>query len=757
MKQKKTTVLSAAAMVLPLAMFNMQPISARAQEPVRNTDTVKVLNEVLINDSRVGERSPFTTSNLDRKQLDETKTELSIPFMLELQPSVVVSGENGKLGETSMRIRGVDATRINVNINGITLNDPESQSVFWYNVPNLGGMAQSIQIQRGVGASNGGSSFGGAINLQTLNAKSQPYGQAGISYGSWNTRQYDIAAGTGITGSGFALDVAYNGQTTEGFVRNGWADQQSLFLSGSYYGERSLLKAVAIIGRQHTGITWNGEYASSLDLDPRYNSAGEYQDAAGNVLYYGNECDFYNQRRYQLYWSFLLDDRWSLKAVADFTHGDGYYEQYKADKAFQKYGMNVFDTAFTFDTVVSPDALDTVVVVDTAATAASSDFVVRKQMLNSAFTANISANYNGDRLKVAFGEMFLYYDGNHFGNVIWAKDSAGFDANHHEWYRNKGVKVDATTYAKLDYEFSPRWNVYADLQLRLIDYKVFGLADDLFDMDFHEFYPFFNPKVGVNYRMDDRQRLYLVAGLSHREPTRSDIKDAIGNADTIKAETMLDIELGYNYTASRFAFGINGYAMLYKDQLTPSGDLSSSGYSLMENVDKSYRLGVELVGGYRFTDWLRFDANLTLSMNKIVDYTYTDFADGDTLLTTYTANTDLSFSPNVVGAAIATFEPIKDLKLQLSGKYVGSQYLDNTSREVYKQEAYFLLNFKAGYTWHLKNHNEVEAQFVVNNLLNRMYRIGAWAGDYEWGGYYHSCGWYQQPGINCLGRLAVRF
>ncbi len=730
MKQKKLSVLSAAAMVLPLAMFNIQPISAQAQEPVRNSDTVTVLNEVLIKDSRVGEKSPFTTSNLDRQQLEETKTEISIPFMLELQPSVVVSGENGKLGETSMRIRGVDATRINVNINGITLNDPESQSVFWYNVPNLGGMAQSIQIQRGVGASNGGSSFGGAINLQTLNAKSQPYGQAGISYGSWNTRQYDIAAGTGITKSGFAFDVAYNGQTTDGFVRNGWADQQSLFLSGSYYGERSLLKAVAIIGNQHTGITWNGEDASVLDNDPRYNSAGEYYDAAGNVLYYGNECDYYNQRRYQLYWSYLLSDSWSLKAVADFTHGDGYYEQYKADKKYSKYNMTG---------------------------AGKTDFIIRKQMLNSAYTGNLSANYTGEKLSASFGEMFLYYDGNHFGNVIWAKDSAGFDENNYEWYRNKGTKIDATTYAKFDYEISSQWNVYADLQLRLIDYKVNGFADDLFTMDFHEFYPFFNPKVGVNYRLDDKQRLYLVAGLSHREPARSDIKDAIGRADTIKAETMLDIELGYNYTASRFAFGINGYAMLYKDQLTPSGDLSSSGYSLMENVDKSYRLGVELVGGYRFTDWFRFDANLTLSMNKILNYTYTDFADGDTVLTTYTANTDLSFSPNVVGAAIATFEPVKDLKLQLSGKYVGAQYLDNTSREVYQQDAYFLLNFKAGYTWHLKNHNEVEAQFVVNNLLNKMYRIGAWAGDYEWSGYYHSCGWYQQPGINCLGRLVVRF
>lgn len=730
MKQKKMLVLSVVATALPLAVFNLQPNLACAQRPVRNADTVKVLNEVLIRDSRVGEKSPFTTSNLNREQLDQTKTEISVPFMLELQPSVVVSSENGKLGETNMRIRGIDATRINVNINGITLNDPESQSVFWYNVPNLGGMAQSIQIQRGVGASNGGSSFGGAINLQTLNAKDKPYGQAGISYGSWNTRQYDIAAGTGITKNGFAFDVAYNGQTTDGFVRNGWADQQSLFLSGSRYGERSLLKLVAIIGNQHTGITWNGEDASALDADPRYNSAGEYYDAAGNVLYYSNECDYYNQRRYQLYWSYLLSNRWSLKAVADFTHGDGYYEQYKADKKYSKYNM---------------------------VGAGKTDFIIRKQMLNSAYTGNISVNYTGPKLSATFGEMFLYYDGNHFGNVIWAKDSAGFGENNYEWYRNKGIKKDATTYAKLDYEFNSQWNVYADMQLRLIDYKVYGFADDLFDMDFHEFYPFFNPKVGVNYQINSKKRTYCVVGISHREPARSDIKDAIGNADTVKAETMLDIELGYNYTGSRFAFGANVYAMLYKDQLTPSGDLSSSGYSLMENVDKSYRLGIELVGGYRLCDWFRLDANLTLSRNKILDYSYTDFEDGDAVLTTHTANTDLSFSPNVIGAVVATFEPVEDLKLQLSGKYVGEQYLDNTSRQVYKQDAYFLLNLKAGYTWHLRNHNEIEAQIVVNNLLNKMYRIGAWAGDYEYDGYYHSCGWYQQPGINCLGRLAVRF
>ena len=717
--------LSRVVAVATLFSFQFNEVCAQTQ------DTVRTLDEVLIKDSRASERSPFTTSNLTREQLDDAKSEVSIPFMLELQPSVVVSGENGKMGETTMRIRGVDASRINVNINGITLNDPESQAVFWYNVPNLGGMAQSLQIQRGVGASNGGgNSFGGAINLQTLNARNKSYGQADIAYGSWNTRQYGIAAGTGITAKGFSFDIAYNGQTTDGYVRNGFADQQSLFASASYYGKRSLLKAVAIIGTQHTGITWNGEDASVLDENPTYNSAGEYYDALGNVYYYPNESDNYNQRRYQLYYSLLMNDRWSLKAVADFTHGDGYYEQYKAEKKFTKYGLD---------------------------RSGKSDFITQKLMWNSAYTGNVSANYTGNRVNFTFGEMMLYFDGDHYGNVIWCKDSTGFDTKPYEWYRYKGNKVDATTYAKVDWDATSRLNLYADMQMRYVDYSIKGVEDDLYALDFHETYPFFNPKVGANYQLAGGQRLYMVAGVSHREPTRSDIKDAFVRGDTVKAEAMLDVELGYQINKERFAFSVNGYAMLYKDQLTPSGDLSSSGYSLMENVDKSYRLGVELVAGYQFCKWFRMDANLTLSINKIMDYTYTDFVEGDTVLTTYTRNTDLSYSPNVIGAAIATFEPVKNLKLQLTGKYVGDQYLDNTSRQCYRQDAYFLLNFKAGYTWQLKGSEEIEAQLVVNNLLDHHYRIGAWAGDDYWDGYYHYSGWYQQPGINCMARVSLRF
>ncbi len=697
----------------------------------QHQDTIKRdLDEVIIRDSRVSDKAPLTTTNLNKEQLDDSKTEVSVPYMLENQTSVVVSGENGKMGETSMTIRGIDATRINVNINGIMLNDAESQSVFWYNVPNLGGMAQSMQIQRGVGAANGGSSFGGAISMQTLTPENHPYGEGSISVGSWNSRQYSIGAGTGVSKKGLSFDISYNGQSSDGYVRGGWADQQSLFMSGSRYGKRSLLKAIVIVGTQHTGITWNGEDASVLDEDPRYNSAGEYYDENGNVYYYSNESDKYTQHRAQLIWSYRINDHWNLKMVGDYTRGSGYYEQYKADKKFSAYNID---------------------------REGRSDFIIRKQMLNNAYTANVSVNYFRNKFNLTLGDMFLYYQGQHFGNVIWCKDSAGFEDDYYEWYRNNGYKIDNTLYAKMTYDFNNHWNMYADLQLRLVDYKINGFQDDLFDMDFHEFYTFFNPKVGVNYRVNDHNRLYFVAGITNREPARSDIKDAYANGDTVKAENMLDLELGYQFMAEKFVLHVNGYAMLYRNQLTPNGDLSSSGYAIKENVDKSYRLGLELEAGYDIAKWVRLDANLTLSTNKILNYTYTDFVEGETELQTYTGNTDLSYSPNLIGAAIVTFIPVKDLKLQLIGKYVGAMYLDNTSRDCYKQDAYFLLNFKAGYTWHLRGNKQIEAQFVINNILNNKYRIGAWCGDYEWDGYYHSAGWYQQPGINFMGRLAVRF
>ncbi|MBR1792878.1 MAG: TonB-dependent receptor [Bacteroidales bacterium] len=707
-------------------------------------DTVHVLDEVLIHDSRVSNKAPLTTSTMSKESLSDNKVETSIPYIIELQPSVVASTENCAAGNTSLRIRGVDASRINVNINGITLNDAESQSVYWVNIPNLGGMAQSLQIQRGVGASNGGSpAFGGAINLQTINAQSEPYGIADLSVGSWNTRQYGIAAGTGITKKGFSFDMAYSGLGTDGFIRNGYSDQQSLFLSASHYGERSLLKAVFFMGSQTTGITWNGAYADDLDKDKHYNDAGAYYDDMGNLHYYDNETDNYWQQHYQLYFNYLLTDSWSMNAALDFTHGDGYYENYRYDKKASKYGLTIGGNG-----------------------SAKGDFITRKEMDNNAVTFNFGARHAGEKLSLSFGENLMYYHGEHFGNVIWGKDPTfNFtEDSPFEWYRNTGDKAEATTFVKLNYDINENFNLYGDLQYRYVHYEIDGVEDDGSLLDFTENYSFFNPKAGLNWRLTDHQRTYFVAGISQREPTRANIKDKLLVGDTIKAEAMLDIEFGYQLSTNQYGFSANLYAMLYKDQLTASGKLNDVGYALMENVDKSYRIGIELEGGYRFCNWFKMDANLTLSTNKIIDYTYTDFEDGGTVMVTRTENTDLSFSPALVGAIIATIEPIKDWKIQLAGKYVGEMYGDNTSRNVYKQDAFFLLNAKTSYTWHLGGSKELEAQFVVHNLLDHDYRIIAWVGDwvddYSVAGsniYYNSTGFLQQPGINCTARMVLRF
>ena len=736
-----------------LMIAGLMATSVNAQHVAVNgtvNDTLS-LNEVVINGSYADKKTPLTTSEMSREQLEEIRLIPSLPYPLELEPSVVVSGENGMVGATSMRIRGVDATRINVNINGITLNDPESQSVFWYNIPNLGGMAHKIQLQRGVGASYGGSaSFGGAMNLQTFTVAPKPYAMADFSYGSFNTAQYGLTFGTGRTKSGFAFDLALNGLNSKGFVRNGKSNQKSLFLNGGWYGKRSLVKAVFIVGHQRTGITWDGASAEDLDIDPTFNGAGAYTDENGQLQYYDNETDNYNQRHYQLYYSFRPTHRWTLNAAFDYTHGDGYYEQYKDNKKPSSYyGL-------------------------TSLTGTSkSDFIHQKKMDNNGYTGVLAATYHVGESSVSLGNTFLYYDGWHFGNLIWAQDEVSLDGVHqldisenhpYEWYRNRGQKIDNTSYLKTVYYDAGPFNAYTVLQMRYVDYTLSGMDDSFDSIPYHQNYWFFNPQCGFTYQINPENQLYLVMGISHREPTRSDIKDAIENNLTVKPETMGDIELGYDWQKSDFTFKGNLYAMLYKDQLTPSGDLSSTGYALMENVDKSYRLGVELVAGYRFNKWFSLDGNLTLSQNKILNYTYTDFNDGDSIMMTYTKNTDLSFSPSIVGAAIATFRPFNGAKLQLIGKYVGKQYCDNTSREVYSLDPYFLLNLRASYDWTFKNGSYVRFNLALNNLTNHQYRLNAWVGDWvddysstTTNYYYHSRAFLQQPGFNFMTGITVGF
>lgn len=732
-----------ACCALSVSLFGV----ANAQTPQR--DSVKTLEEVIIRDVRADNKTPLTTTTLDRRTLEENKIASALPYMLEFEPSVVTSSENGTVGVTNMRIRGVDATRINVNINGITLNDAESQTVYWYNIPNLGGMSQSVQLQRGVGASNGGSAaFGGAMNLQTLNTAPQPYATADLSWGSWNTRQYGIVAGSGLTKHGFSFDAAYNGLTSDGFIRGGQTDQQSLFLSASHYGTRSLLKLVAILGEQHTGITWDGASAADLDADPRYNGRGQIVDQFGNISYYPFETDNYQQQHYQLYYSYLLNDFWTLNAALDYTHGFGYTESYKNSKKIDSYGMDTLRFGFRY-----------------------SDLIYRKPMSNNAYTANLSARYARGPLSFTLGGSYLFYDGEHHGEVIWLQreidhfgPTISADKPFADWYLNTSHKHDAALFAKLNYDISSRLNLYADLQGRFIKYTIQGNDDDYGPIPFDTTYLFFNPKVGVNYLLSNQQRLYAVAGISHREPARADIKEAVGNSRPVNPESMLDIELGYQLQKEAFHFHANLYAMLYKDQLTPNGLITESGYALMENVAKSYRLGLELVGGYRFTRRLSLDANLTLSTNKAVDYVadlmYIDWSNHRQVAF---GTTNLAFSPSLVGAALLTYRPVDNAKLQLIGKYVGKQYADNTGLESAAIDPYFLLNARASYTFNMRHGNELECQLAVNNLLNHNYRTSAWCGAYydpesnTDKNVVFERSYFQQPGINFTARVIYRF
>ena len=726
-----------------LATFSL---SAQAQDKPDKRDSVRVLEEVIVSDSRVKASTPMTTSSLSRDDISDRKGEISVPYVLELQPSVVVESEQGKTGNSSIRIRGVDASRINVNINGITLNDPESQTVFWVNIPNLGGMAQSLQVQRGVGTSVGGSAaLGGTISMQTLTPAADPYAIVDLSYGSFNTKQYGITAGSGRTKHGFAFDMAYNGFGTDGYVRNGFGDQQSLFLTGSWSNNKTLLKAIFILGHQKTGITWEGADAADLDLDPRRNYKGEYYDEYGNVHYYGNETDNYNQRHYQLYWVQSLKKGWSLNAAFDFTHGDGYDENYRSNKKLVKYGL---------------------------IGGGKGDFVTQKNMYNSSYTGNFAAKYRNSWVDLSFGVAGNYYDGDHYGSVIWSKDSTliktlayynlpkdgglnyqgkpnGSDGNY-QWYQNKGIKKDGSLFAKASFDLlDGHMNLYADLQMRLVHYSLTGIDDDYYELDstlldYHQFYPFFNPRIGLNYAFNEKHRLYFVAGLSNREPKRQDITDHLKKKDSVEAEHMLDIEFGYGLKGKNYMFNANAYAMLYKNQLTPSGEVSASGYALLVNVAKSYRIGIELEGGYKPCKWFDFGANLTLSQNKVINYLYQDSIS--------MGNTDLAMSPNTVGAIMLNFNPWKTLKLQLVGKYVGKMYIDNSSRDEMKQNAYFVSNAKISYTWAIKGNSTIEAQFLINNMFNNKYRLAAW-GSEEAGVFY--TGWFQQPGINFMGRIIV--
>jgi len=727
-----------------------------------DTDTMSVqqLDSIVVTATGITKKTPVAHTTVGKEQLTGESGNHSIPMILALQPSVVATTEAGTgFSYSKLSVRGSDDSRVNITLDNIALNDPESQQVFWVNLPSLNASLQSIQIQRGLGTSmNGPAAFGGSINMQTISSAAQPYGRAEFSLGSYQSYQTIIGAGTGRTESGFSFDMRYAYGSSKGYIRNAKSGLHSLFATAGYFKGNNSVKLTYIYGDQCTGITWEGISPQQYKENRRYNPAGEYFDDAGNAQYYDNETDNYTMHHLHLTYirEFKLPFVW--KTTFAFVKGDGFYENYKYRSAFEKYGLK-------------PQVIDKVLY-------KKSDFIIRKQMDNSNYVVNSMLMYNSGRLKASAGVTANFYDGNHFGNVLWSKYNKNLSLKDYEWYRNNGNKKEFSLFARAEEDINEYVTLFADLQYRYIHYKMHGPDSDFVNLDYCKNHNFFNPKVGVNLSASQRSRFYVSVGMGHKEPTRGDLKDPVKAKSTnaIKAERMLDYELGYNYLSNRFSATANIYFMEYKDQLVASGKLSDVGYVIKQNIPNSYRRGIEFSVAYRAANWVRVDANATLSRNKAKNFTeYISVYDEDYNLIgqkeAFHKSSNLTLSPEVVGMMLLTFEPCKNSAFSISGKYVGEQYMDNSSDDMARVPGYFVSSFNASHTFELnassarlnqRYNPSVKVSFTVDNLFNNKYYSYGWISkSYSRTGgsdiMTPYIGVYAQAPINFMARVSYNF
>jgi len=731
--------------------------------------------EVIVTATRAGSKTPMAINNLNKEEIEKNNTGADVPFILSSIPSLVETSESGLgIGFTSMRIRGIDPTRINVTINGIPYNDSESQGVYWVNLPDITSSVQDIQIQRGVGSStNGAGAFGATVNLRTKSLHTEAYSEINSSFGSYNTMKNSIQLGTGLINNHFSFDARLSKVQTDGYVDYTSSDHESFFVSGTYSANKTLIKANIFRGKERTGISWWGVPDYLLENDRTYNPAGEYTDMDGNTQYYKDQTDNYTQTHYQLLFSQELYQNLNLNFALHYTKGEGYYEQYKESDSFSDYNLpniHLGDTVMYIGSRALTFADSTI---------AQSDIIRRKWLENQFYGFTYSLNYKKNKTNFTLGGAWNKYDGDHFGTIIWSEFGNDM-AKDYEWYRNNGAKTDFNVFGKINYNLLSKLYLYGDIQYRNISYKMSGLDDNFDILDQSHNYSFLNPKLGLYYDLNKKMSSYISFAIANREPTRSDIKDAIGDKSALpKHETLYDFELGGNYKTDKYLLSINLYYMKYKDQLVNTGQLSDVGYGIQTNVNDSYRAGIEIMSNLIVNKYLNWNINLTLSSNKInnfIEYsTYTDTTGSNSnndpiylgSLPRKLGTTNISYSPEIVGSNIITIKPVKRLEFSLVSKYVGKQYFDNTSNENRKLDPYFINNLKVYYSPKVKFAKQLGFFVQVNNIFNVLYESNAYGGnwyenaiskDNHSGAEENSWAYfYPQAGTNILGGISLKF
>lgn len=740
-------------------------------------DTLKArqLQEVQVISTRASKKAPLAFTNVSKKDIQAVNYGKDIPYLLALTPSITLTSDAGNgIGYTTLRVRGTDPSRVNITANGIPMNDAESSSLFWVNFSDFASSTQSIQIQRGVGTStNGAGAFGATVNMLTDNIGAKPYVGLDVSGGSYYSHKETVRFSTGLINDHWGLQGRLSNIGSKGYLDRASAKLNSYFLQAGYFSDNTMVKFITFNGQEETYHAWNytSKYEQSL-YGRRYNSCGEYTDVNGNRAYYDNQTDNYHSQNYQLIWNQRLTNLWNLNAALHYTRGDGYYEEYKYNENYTKYGLNT--------------------------TELESDLIRRMQMGNDFFGAIASVNYDNQKnLTANFGGGWNKYDGDHWGNVLWHKVNGDIARdNNFEYYRNNAKKTDFNIYGKASYEFVKGLSAFLDLQYRHVNVKMQDPSDRFIGNSFtgdyiiNEKYDFFNPKFGFNYEINTNNKAYISYAIAHKEPVRNNYEAWNSGSEKPKAERLNDLELGYKYQSSKFSAGANFYYMNYKNQFVLTGELNSIGEAVTRNFDKTYRMGVELEAAWKPVSWFQWDANATWSKNRAKDMMVT-LEDGETNVNL--GETPLSFSPDFIFNNIFTFQ-YAGFKAAIQSQYVSDQYLTNTGFKTMKcndnvdpdtyeakgntcyetllLKKHFTTNIDLSYHFSLKKIGLKDATIGVTlyNIFDTKYDNNGWAAPtYRmvdgkviavnlWGSRdYGAAGFAPSAPFNCMAHLSINF
>lgn len=723
-------------------------LCANATQAQVDSSTIKHEKELIpieIRAIRVNDKNPYAVSNVDSLMIRQSNGVQDIPYLLDQTPSVTVSSDAGAgVGYSSMRIRGTDASRINFTMNGVPINDAESQAAIFVDFPDILGSANSIQIQRGVGSStNGSGAFGASVNMSNITQGDKPYASIHSAVGSFNTFKNSLKIGSGKLKGGFQFDMRLSHIKSDGYIQRAFSNLKSLqFIAGwTSKNEKSSLRFNLLMGREKTGQAWNGVAQDSLKTNHRFNSLGLMQDGT----YYNDQTDNYGQDYYQLIYNQIINDYWSANITLFMTRGKGYYNEYKLGESFSDYNYQPFVTPSN-DTLFSTN-------------------LTRQLWLdNYYYGTSFAVHYKKKNTQLDLGGNISLYDGKHYGFIKWA--DYGFPIDHN-WYNLTSFKNDYSVYAKWQQQFGKGFYLFADLQYRHVDYKMNGFRKSITTRPSVQ-YDFLNPKIGLSYihahANAAKSKIYGSFAMANKEPNRDDFETA--SYEMPKHETLLDAELGYEYMAGKWGIGLNLYYMYYFNQLIQTGKINDVGAYARQNVPESFRTGAELQVRYQPVRMLTLNANATFSMNKITQFTeYIDDYDNGGQLEVVHKNSDIAFSPSIVAYANATVEPLINILsnqhfyIDINGKFISRQYLDNTSNKLRSINPYALANARLRYTIETKKFiKEVGVSLTLNNILNKKYESSGYTFSYLYGGETTTENFYfPQAGFNFIFGVQLNF